>query len=747
MSSTNPRKRPAPGSAAASQMPQHQQQTYYPPTSTPDPMNGWNGSNVNSFMENSSNSLNPYGILSPPTQTQFNPSGTPGTTPSTALARRGNNNQLVVTNHSFNTQQNDVWGPYGDESLVPQQNSSSTAEEHDNIEVLEERAQRAKRESQAKRKQIPPFVQKLNSFLEDGKNTELIRWSEKGDSFVVLDEDEFAKTLIPELFKHNNYASFVRQLNMYGFHKKVGLSDNSMKASERKNKSPSEYYNPYFRRGHPNLLWLINKPKSGNAKKKSSKRPDEGDGDSDEDGVVLDESVNQTFTPQAPSTRALPAPESGPLQKKDLALIRDNMQNLQQQQQAIAMQITRLQAQHRQLAGQAKLFQDMHNRHENSINAILTFLANVFRKPLEEQGVVNNVNDLFAGIIPNLNMPLGQQQQGSVVDLSEWEQQQQQPAQPTTMSTPAKRAPRLLPSYPQQGIPLKRSPSASATPPPYTSSQQPPMGTVTELFDQPADAANTPTYLGQNFQSNPQEGMMRIMQDVNTNAGKGNSSVDLPNLGANASNSMTDDQRSRMLSLISGAQSNSGSSPAATFGSHHQGSASPSVPASTGTAISPILRSAAAFPPPNVQEMSRTEEEIIQLKKLQEEQSQHIDHLNSMLGPYSPSGKIPGLEDPNNSSYFPDDFDLFLDSSAYHADGPTNDFDFGTGANDPVPFDPLNEPLPTHDFGVGGLNDGSRIMETNTPSHKSPSPNGTEEIPRDDLVDSPDRAHKRQRKG
>lgn len=78
----------------------------------------------------------------------------------------------------------------------------------------------------------------------------------------MLDEDEFAKTLIPELFKHNNYASFVRQLNMYGFHKKVGLSDNSMRASERKNKSPSEYANPYFKRGHPDLLWLIQKPKN-----------------------------------------------------------------------------------------------------------------------------------------------------------------------------------------------------------------------------------------------------------------------------------------------------------------------------------------------------------------------------------------------------------------------------------------------------------------------------------------------------
>ncbi|KAK8120388.1 heat shock transcription factor [Apiospora kogelbergensis] len=197
-------------------------------------------------------------------------------------------------------------------------------------------------------------------------------------------------------------------------------------------------------------------------------------------------------------------------------------------------------------------------------------------------------------------------------------------------------------------------------------------------------------------------------------AGKGNSSVDLPNLGANASNSIADDQRNRMRSLLSGAQSNSGLSPAATFGSHPQGSASPSVPASAGSAISPIPRSAAAFPPPKVQDITRTQE-IEQSQKLQEEQGQQIDQLNSVLGPYSPSGKVPGLWDSNNADYFPDDFDLFLDSNAYHTDGPTNDFDFGTGANDAVHFDPLNDPPPTHDFGGGGLNHGSRIMETNTP--------------------------------
>ncbi|KFY97311.1 hypothetical protein V500_02152 [Pseudogymnoascus sp. VKM F-4518 (FW-2643)] len=141
-------------------------------------------------------------------------------------------------------------GRLGDEIFDPNAQS-------DGIEQLKKRGQVARRGAQAKQKHITPFVRKLDRFVNNPKNDELIRWSERGDSFVVLNKDEFAKNLIPELFNHNNYTSFVRQLNMYGFHKRVGLSDNSMKASERKNKSLSEYYNPYFKRGHPNLLWLI----------------------------------------------------------------------------------------------------------------------------------------------------------------------------------------------------------------------------------------------------------------------------------------------------------------------------------------------------------------------------------------------------------------------------------------------------------------------------------------------------------
>jgi hypothetical protein len=39
-------------------------------------------------------------------------------------------------------------------------------DEHDNVERLEEMAQRAKRDAQAKRKQIPPFVQKLSRYAD-----------------------------------------------------------------------------------------------------------------------------------------------------------------------------------------------------------------------------------------------------------------------------------------------------------------------------------------------------------------------------------------------------------------------------------------------------------------------------------------------------------------------------------------------------------------------------------------------------
>ena len=54
----------------------------------------------------------------------------------------------------------DAWGSFGNDGLELQ--NGGAMEENDNIELLEERAAIAKRDAQSKRKQIPPFVQKLS---------------------------------------------------------------------------------------------------------------------------------------------------------------------------------------------------------------------------------------------------------------------------------------------------------------------------------------------------------------------------------------------------------------------------------------------------------------------------------------------------------------------------------------------------------------------------------------------------------
>ncbi|PYH97473.1 HSF-type DNA-binding domain protein [Aspergillus ellipticus CBS 707.79] len=62
------------------------------------------------------------------------------------------------------------------------------------------------------------FIHKLYNMLEDPGIQHLISWSSTNDSFVMSPTSEFSKVLA-QYFKHTNISSFVRQLNMYGFHK------------------------------------------------------------------------------------------------------------------------------------------------------------------------------------------------------------------------------------------------------------------------------------------------------------------------------------------------------------------------------------------------------------------------------------------------------------------------------------------------------------------------------------------------
>lgn len=107
----------------------------------------------------------------------------------------------------------------------------------------------------------PAFVMKIWSMVNDPANHEYIRWNDNGKTFQVFHREEFMKLILPKYFKHNNFTSFVRQLNMYGWHKVQDISNGTLQRDD-KNDEIWVFENPYFIRGREDLLNKIVRNKS-----------------------------------------------------------------------------------------------------------------------------------------------------------------------------------------------------------------------------------------------------------------------------------------------------------------------------------------------------------------------------------------------------------------------------------------------------------------------------------------------------
>ena len=324
----------------------------------------------------------------------------------------------------------------------------------------------------------------------------------------------------------------------------------------------------------------------------------------------------------------------GSLPQEQLSAVHQELQAIRHQQQVISGAINKIRREHEQLYGQAAAFQTLHDRHESSINAILTFLATVYNRSLEgERG--QNFTNMFAGAIPHENRG-----QGNIVDIADFGGQD-----PTEQQSPFRRQPLLLKAAPisdngsQDGRASTSSPAASvSSPQPQPQSKN--LAERTQHYrDQTRPLAQTrPSRMTENPQilsGTPQEDLGRIPEadimaminnaNANNNSTRGGS-MDFPAAlshfeNSNGNSPLTQGERADVLKLIANGTNTaqSGSSNALT---------SPSPPQM-----------------PSLQQWAKSQEDLDLLAKLQAEQNSKVQNLTNILQPLSPSGSIPGLTD------------------------------------------------------------------------------------------------------
>lgn len=180
----------------------------------------------------------------------------------------------------------------------------------------------------------------------------------KPSLFPVPNHERFGKELLPKFFKHGNFSSFVRQLNMYGFHKVPHLQQGVLQ-NETENEL-WQFVSPHFQRDQPDLLMLIQRKKANPGGAAIGALPAPSPDDKDGGGAGPD-------APPSSSSRAV-----------DVSAIASSLAAIKRHQTAISDELKDLQQSNSQLWREAMEARERHKKHQDTINRILKFLAGIF---------------------------------------------------------------------------------------------------------------------------------------------------------------------------------------------------------------------------------------------------------------------------------------------------------------------------------------------------------------------------------
>ncbi|KAF9908056.1 stress-responsive transcription factor hsf1 [Linnemannia zychae] len=215
------------------------------------------------------------------------------------------------------------------------------------------------------------FLSKLYNIVSNPVSNDLIHWSEDGDSFIVTDQVRFAKEVLPKFFKHNLFTSFVRQLNMYDFHKVPHLQQGVLMPDS--DSEHCEFSHSHFQRDQPDLLHLVERKKAPSSNNSAKAGQDN----------LMSTITGGSGNGVGISSLGAGVSAAGGVNKRDaltldLGHIVKEVNAIKRHQVAISTDLRNIERDHQSLWQESIAARERHQRQQETIDKILRFLASVF---------------------------------------------------------------------------------------------------------------------------------------------------------------------------------------------------------------------------------------------------------------------------------------------------------------------------------------------------------------------------------